>query len=227
MNQLTIYRQYFTKTDCYQAGVIQKPIGIQVHSTGANNPYLKRYVQPDDGRLGVNNNKNDHNHSGLKVCANAYIGKMANGAPAIYQTLPWDYRCWLSGSGPNGNANKLGYIGYEICEDNLKSRDYFLTAVMKLSVLLDAYLCNEFHIPVNMIHDHSELHGMGLASNHKDIGHWLKNFGLTMNDYRAAVSKAIADGVEVTYAGDIISVPVNKLIDIQTKLSEASLLLDF
>ena len=62
MNQLTIYRQYFTNTDCYKAGVIQKPIGIQVHSTGANNPYLKRYVQPNDGRLGVNSNKNDHNH---------------------------------------------------------------------------------------------------------------------------------------------------------------------
>lgn len=199
MKKLTIYRQYFTENDCYKAGVIQKPTGIQVHSTGANNPFLKRYVQPDDGRLGKNKYNNSHNRSGLKVCANAYIGKLEDGTPAIYQTLPWEYRCWLSGSSTKGNANKLGYIGYEMCEDNLTNKDYFDAVVMGLSVCLDAYLCLKFDIPVNMIHDHSELHSMGLASNHGDIKHWLKKFDLTMDDYRAAVTAAINEGIEVTY----------------------------
>ena len=76
MVNLKIYKHYFTNTDCYKAAVIQESKGVQVHSTGANNPYLKRYVQPDDGRLGKNNNKNDHNRPGLDVCANAYIGKL-------------------------------------------------------------------------------------------------------------------------------------------------------
>lgn len=54
MKTITIYRHYFTKSDCYKSGIIQTPTGIQVHSTGANNPYLKRYVGPDDGLLGKN-----------------------------------------------------------------------------------------------------------------------------------------------------------------------------
>ena len=116
MRQLIIYRRFFTNADCDTRGTKQISVGVQVHSTGANNPYLKRYVQPDDGRLGKNASGNSHNRKGLNVCASAYIGKLADGTVAIYQTLPWNYRCWLSGSGTNGNANKLGYVGFEICE---------------------------------------------------------------------------------------------------------------
>ena len=36
------------------------PKGIMVHSTGAENPWLKRYVGPDDGLLG----KNQYNNRG-------------------------------------------------------------------------------------------------------------------------------------------------------------------
>ena len=202
MKQLTIYQNFFTNTDCYKAGVKQTPKGIQVHSTGANNPYLKRYVQPDDGRLGVNTNKNDHNRAGLDVCANAYIGKLNDGTLAVYQTLPWDYRCWLSGSGAKGNANKLGYIGYEICEDGLNNKAYFEDAVLGLSVILDAYLCQTYNIPVDNIHDHKELCAMGLASNHRDIAHWLEKFGYTMNEYRQKVSEVIQEGVNVVYVNN-------------------------
>lgn len=199
MKEIIIYRCYFTNADCYKNHAEQTPRGIQVHSTGANNPYLKRYVGPNDGRLGENKYRNYHNKPGLTVCANAYIGKLDNGTPAIYQTLPWNYRCWLSGSGSQGNANKLGYIGYEICEDNLNNKEYFEEAVMNLSVALDAYLCKKYNIPVNMIHDHRELHDMGLASNHGDIKHWLDKYKLSMDDYRTAVSNAIEEGVKVTY----------------------------
>ena len=94
MRQLIIYRRFFTNADCYTRGTKQTSVGVQVHSTGANNPYLKRYVQPDDGRLGKNTNGNSHNRKGLNVCASAYIGKLADGTVAVYQTLPWNYRCW-------------------------------------------------------------------------------------------------------------------------------------
>mgnify|MGYP002523962276 CR=1 FL=1 len=70
---------------------------------------------------------------------------------------------------------------------------------MYQSVCLDAYLCWKFDIPIENIHDHSELHSMGLASNHADIRHWLKKHNLTMNDYRKAVKEAMETGVEVTY----------------------------
>lgn len=201
MHELTIYRLFFTESDCYKAGVKQTPKGIQVHSTGANNPWLRRYVGPDDGRLGPNPNGNTHNRPGGNVCASAYIGRLADGTVAVYQTLPWNYRCWLSGSGPNGNANKLGYIGFEICEDNCENQEYFDQAVRGAGVLLAAYLCQQIGIDPysDKLEDHAGLHSLGLASNHGDIGLWLKKFGYSFSDFRDWVRYAMDDGVQVRY----------------------------
>lgn len=200
MRSLIIYRRLFYDADCYRRGVRQQPAGVQVHSTGAANSYLKRYVQPDDGRLGTNRNGNSHNRPGGDVCASAYIGRLEDGTVAVYQALPWEYRCWLSGSGSNGNANRKGYLGFEVCEDNLADQAYFQDAVMEKAVLLTAYWCQEYGIdPDAAVRDHHELHGMGLASNHADITAWLKRFGYSMNDFRAAVKTAVAEGVRVTY----------------------------
>ncbi len=175
-----------------------QPAGVQVHSTGANNPNLKRYVQPDDGRIGENTNHNSHNEPGLDVCASAYIGKQADGTVAVYQTLPWDMRCWLSGKGPNGNANKLGFIGFEICEDSKNDMEYF-AAVMDLASRLTAHLCLEYGIPAEKVLDHSELHRQGLASDHSDVTHWLKIYGWTMDDFRQLVLHDMANGVRASY----------------------------
>ena len=211
--KLTIYRRLFYQADCYKQGTEQVPTGVQVHSTGANNPYLKRYVQPDDGRLGKNPNGNDHNHPGGNVCANAYIGKLQDETVAVYQTLPWEYRCWLSGSGNVGNANKLGYIGYEICEDGLNDRTYFNEVIDK-AVLLTAYLCNAYGLDPENIRDHHELHGMGLASNHKDIAHWLGNFGETMDGFRARVREAMTEPIDVEYIDcDEVKVLYQAIVD--------------
>ena len=195
---LTVYRRYFYSSDCYKQGTAMTPAGVQVHSTGANNPWLRRYVQPDDGRIGKNVNGNDHNRPGGSVCASAYIGKQSDGAVAVYEALPWDMRCWLSGSGSKGNANRLGYIGFEICEDGLKDRAYF-DAAMDQAVLLTAYLCREYGIGMDAVRDHAELHEMGLASNHSDITHWLEKFGLTMAWFRERVQEAMEEGITVEY----------------------------
>ena len=210
--RLTIYRCFLTENDCYKKATREEIRGVQVHSTGADNPWLKRYVQPDDGRLGVNPNGNSHNRSGGDVCASAYIGRLADGTVAVYQTLPWDVRCWLSGSGKNGNANRMGYRGFEICEDGLKDEGYFRDAVLDKAVALTAYLCqlggvSPFQVMADFgaqralaVMDHHELHAAGLASNHADITHWLRNFGLTMNDFRKAVQDLLdGGGVEAEY----------------------------
>lgn len=215
--KLRIYQRFFDRSDCYKADVTSRFVGVQVHSTGANNPYLKRYVQPDDGLLGVNVNGNSHNRPGVDVCANAYIGKQEDGTVAVYQTLPWDTRCWISGKGENGNANKLGYIGYEICEDDLTSDAYFEAAVMTAAVNLTAYLCkmmgrqpddviasyDEGHALAVM--DHSELSALGLASGHADITHWLRRYGKRMSDFRKEVALAMSEDVDVEYidAGEL------------------------
>lgn len=209
--KLRIYRQFFTNSDCYKANVRQTSVGVQVHSTGANNPFLRRYVQPDDGRLGINTNGNSHNRPGVDVCANAYIGKMLDDTVAVYQTLPWDMRCWISGKGENGNANKLGYIGYEICEDDLNSEWYFNAAVMTAAVNLTAHLCEIMGTTPDTVvdrfiegdalavMDHNELAARGLASGHADITHWLRRYGKRMSDFRKEVALAMSEGVEVEY----------------------------
>ena len=211
MRKLTIYRMLFKDSDCYRSGTRQTSRGVQVHSTGANNPNLRRYVQPDDGRLDRNTNGNSHNRPGVDVCASAYIGKLADGTVAVYQTLPWDMRCWISGKGKNGNANRLGYIGFEICEDDRTDLIYFNQAVMGAAVNLTAHLCQIMGVrPDDVLEryaegdalavmDHSELAARGLASNHADITHWLRVFGKRMNDFRREVQAAMDEGVEVNY----------------------------
>lgn len=172
---------------------------------------LKRYVQPDDGYLGINLYGNSHNHPGVDVCANAYIGRLNDGTVAVYQTLPWDMRCWISGKGKNGNANRLGYIGFEICEDDLRNEQYFKEAVMNAAVNLTAHLCQIMGAAPDTViasysegnalavMDHSELAALGLASGHADIAHWLNRYGKRMDDFRDEVEAAMKEGVEIEY----------------------------
>jgi len=66
------------------------PTGVMLHSTGANNPNLRRYVGPDDGLLGYNQHDNHWNHptpGGKKVCVHAFIGKLADGIAPVKPSL--------------------------------------------------------------------------------------------------------------------------------------------
>lgn len=223
MRKLTIYKYYFTDSACYKAARVQEQKGVQAHCTTKGASYLRRWVGPDDGRLGQNRYGNHHNDPDGDVCASAYIGKLADGTVACYQTLPWDYRCWLSGSGSNGNANKLGYIGFEIAADNLTDETYFQEAVMGVSVNLTAHLCQQMGVnPWDVVKsykagdalavmDHHELASRKLASGHADISHWLKRYNLTMDDYRSAVEAAMEEGIDVTYIDAMADMPPRTL----------------
>ena len=71
-----IIKSYATRNLCYIAAKKMVPKGIVVHSTGANNKNLKRYVDHKD-RLGVNiynNHWNNKTPGGRKVCVHAFIG---------------------------------------------------------------------------------------------------------------------------------------------------------
>lgn len=182
-----------TKNECFQRGVKIKPVGVMVHSTGANNPYLKRYVQPDDGLLGKNSNGNHWNQArpaGKKVCVHAFIGKLADGTIATYQTLPWNLRGWHSGVGRKGSANDMGYIGFEICEDGLTDRAYF-NKVYREAVELTAHLCEVYGLDPKkdgVVICHAEGNQRGIASNHGDVLHWFPKHGKSMDDFRADVA---------------------------------------
>lgn len=181
---MEITQFYLTKNPCYKAGKKIKPTGIVVHSTGANNAYIKRYVNPDDGVLGRNQYNNHWNRelkSGNK-CVHAFIGKVADGTVRIYQTLPWDMRCWGVGSGKKGSHNN-SHIQFEICEDGLTDENYYKEA-FTLAKELCAFLCREFDIdPANVI-GHYESAAAGYGSNHGDPRNWQKKFGGSMDNFR-------------------------------------------
>lgn len=192
-----------------------KPFGILWHSTGANNPNLKRYIQPlpTDSNynqmiklLGTNTNKNDYNHKSYQSGLNFWIGKTAKNTVEAIQTLPWDYRPWGCGSGKNGSCNN-GWIQFEICEDNLADEKYF-NKVYKEACEVCAYLCQLYNInpkgtvnyngiKVPTILCHAESAKLGLGSNHGDVLHWFGKYGKTMNDVRNDIEKLLKSSTNI------------------------------
>ena len=170
-----------------------------VHSTGANNPNLRRYVQPVSttpdragllARLGTNPNGNHWNRAGLNVCVHGFIGRLADGSVAAVQTLPWDRRGWHAGNGSSGKSANDTHISFEICEDGLTDPDYFARAYRE-AVELTAMLCKQYGLdPLadGVVICHQEGYRRGIASNHGDVLHWFPRFGKSMDDFRADVA---------------------------------------
>ncbi len=181
----------FTENPRYKAGIKMTPRGIMVHSTGANNPNLRRYVQPDDGIIGKNINGNDWNRETQELCVHAFIGKDKDGRVRCVQTLPWNYRTYHCGSGRNGSGNST-HISFEICEDDLSSKEYF-DAVYDTASSLCAYLCREYDIDVSDVICHSEGYELGIASGHADVMHWFPRFGKDMDMFRRDVKAKMED----------------------------------
>ena len=195
-----------TQSSCYKGTKKMTIKGILWHSTGANNPDLKRYVQPSDNAddktkmlnlLGVNNNKNDWNHIDRQAGMNAWIGKLKDGTITSIQTMPWDYRPWGCGSGSIGSCND-GWIQFEICEDNLANKNYF-EAIYKEACELTAYLCKLYNLnpkgtvsycgkTIPVILCHADAHKLGFGSNHGDIYHWFNKHGKNMDTVREDVA---------------------------------------
>ncbi len=188
---MNLHKLLLTKNECYIVGKIRPVRGIMVHSTGANNPKLSRYVGPNDGLLGENlygNHWNTARPGGRQVCVHAFIGKLADGSIATYQTLPWEMRGWHCGSGSKGTCNDT-HIGFEICEDAQTDKAYF-QATYREAVELCAYLCKLYNLnPLadGVVISHAEGHQRGLASNHGDTALWWDRYNVTMNQFRADV----------------------------------------
>lgn len=182
---MNLRQQFLTQNPCFSTGDIIIPKGVMVHSTGANNPALNRYIAPDDGLLGPNVGGRHWNQDIIpQACVHAFIGKLQDGSVATYQTLPWNCRGWHAG----GRAND-SHLGFEICEDGLTDPVYFAT-VYQEAVEFTAHLCNLFGL--NPLTDgvvicHSEGYQRGIATNHADVMHWFPRFGKTMDDFRKDV----------------------------------------
>ena len=201
-----------TQSTCYKGTRKFTPKGILWHSTGANNPWLKRYVQPDDNAankaellnlIGTNAYRNDWNHIDRQAGLNFWIGKLADGTVAAVQTMPFDYRPWGCGSGSKGSGNDV-YIQFEICEDGLNDSSYFNACYLE-AIEMTAYLCKMYGInpygtisynglTIPTITDHTGSHSLGIGSNHGDVQHWSRKFGKTMENVRNDVKWLLDEG---------------------------------
>lgn len=194
---------------CYKDQILMKgdPQGIVVHSTGSNNPYLKRYIQPAEGYpdydsiladLGVNKYHNDWNRIDINsnpkyVCPHAIIGKNAKDEIECYQILPFEFCCYGCGVGDKGSYNTdPAYIQFEICEDDLTNPKYF-EQVMDTAIEYCATLVFLYSIPIKNIVSHKEAHKLGYASNHRDIEHWANRYGWTMDLFRDKVTEKVKE----------------------------------
>lgn len=198
-----------TNSTCYEETSKMTIKGVLWHSTGANNPNLKRYVQPSESdpnynaliaKLGRNSNGNSWNDIYIEAGLNGWIGKLADGAVASIQTMPWDYKPWGCGSGRNGSCNN-GWIQFEICEDGLNDKAYF-DKVYKEACELTAYLCKKYNlnpkgtatcgnVKCPVILCHADSYSLGLGSNHGDVNHWFSRYGKSMDTVRADVAALI------------------------------------
>ena len=176
------------------------PAGIIIHSTGANNPNLKRYVNAPE-ICGENPYRNYFDRADSDVCPHAVIGKDKNGEVKAAKLLPWNVCCWGCGSGSKGSYNySPAYIQIEVCEDALNDRTYFEEAFGLAADLCKRLMKNYPTIKPGNIISHKEACARGYASNHGDPEHWLARFGKNMDWFRSLVApeKQVRITAEIT-----------------------------
>ena len=201
--EMEIIQCYQTKNPCYRKGTPMKPVGIVVHSTGANNPHLCRYVDCPE-RLGVNRYGNHWNRPEAATLVHGAIGLDKEGFVTVVNTLPYTMAAWGVGKGSRGSYNydPTGHIQFVMCEDDLTDPSYF-DQVMETAVAYCARLCREYGLAAESIVSHKEAHAQGYASNHGDPENWMGRFGMTMEDFRARVRAKLKG--EVAIMGKVVN----------------------
>ena len=176
-----------------------KEKGLFFHSTGANNPYLSRYVDwPEE--LGPNKYNNHWNKPTAKKSMHGFIGWTRDKRDVAYvETLPTDRACWGAGAGSKGSANydPNAYMQLEVCEDGLTDPVYYDLcwgpggACEQLAVrecMNRGWNATDVNAAgQRTISSHSEEARRGYASNHGDPDHWMRRHGDSMDKFRARV----------------------------------------
>ncbi len=206
---INIIEQLAKQNPCYKKGTQITPIGGMLHSVGV--------PQPDPCAFLAN-----WQSSGANTCVHAVVGKNAT----VYQLLPWNMRAWHCGSGSKGSGNNNlislamteaatlkytdGSIWIELGNGaNTKSH---VLATYANAVRFFAEICRKFGfnpLDSNVLMSHSEGHKKGIASNHGDVEHIWKKFGLSMNQFRQDVKKAMKELAVSTVPG----IPVDSSSD--------------
>ncbi len=211
MSNLDLRQAILTKNPCFVANVnkqdnryaaFQKrgPLGLMLHSVGCPQPSAEVFI-------GLWNRPEY-----TSACVHGFIDARTGIA---YQTLPWNFRGWHGGYGPNGNSNDT-HIGIEMCEPaeiyytsgcTFKVKDYAKArAAAKrtydTAVELFAQICEQYRLdptaPGVIVVSHAEGHAAGIATNHGDPEHLWRGLGmsLTMDGFRKDVKATMAKNKE-------------------------------
>lgn len=196
------YLTYHTKHEILSISANQIPIepaGILIHSTGAANPNLRRYVDAP-GLLGENKYGNHWNQPGIKKSPHIFVGLDKFGHMAACEVIPLNMACWGCGSGKNGSYNypPTAYIQIEFCESDITDAQYFNAGYAYL-VELVAELCRKYRFSADKIISHKEAAAAGYASNHGDPELYFSCFGENMDKFRTRVAEKLTEKTDTVY----------------------------
>ena len=183
---MNIIQSYTTQNQCYKNATPLNIRGLMLHSTGCAQPKASAYI-------------NSFNSPTVQKAVHAFIQEDGS----VFQTMPWNFKCWHCG----GSGNSY-MIGVEMCEPgtikytggsswtdlNPMATATTVANLYKYAVELFAFLCKQFTL--NPLQDgvilcHCEGHARGIASGHADVMHLWKPYGITMDQFRNDVAKAI------------------------------------
>lgn len=188
---MNIEQKLCVKSDCYKSGRTINIRGAMLHSIGT--------PQPNPDKIQQN-----WNQPGKNACTHYVIG-----ADKIIQMLPDNRRSWHCGGDGNNylisaemtEPNTIRYTGganWVETGDGSNTKAHVL-ATYKNAVDLFAYLAKKHGfnpLDSNVVMSHSEGHRKGIASNHGDVEHLWRCFGLSMDQFRRDV-KAKMDGGDI------------------------------
>ncbi len=196
---MKLIERILTKSGCYKAGKKIAVKGLMIHSVGCPQPKASAFI-------------NNWDRADAQACVHAIIEPGGD----VYQLLPWDHRGWHCGGGGNGT-----HIGVEMTEPATirytggagwtetgdgRNTERHVLATYKYAVELFAYLCRMYKLnPLadEVVISHSEGCKRGIASNHGDVEHIWKKFGLTMAQFRKDIKAAMDGGAGSGPAGDV------------------------
>ena len=182
---MNLIQNICNQSDCYKAGKTIEVKGLMIHSVGCPQPKAQAFI-------------NNWNKPGVSACVHAIVEPDGD----VYQLLPWNQRGWHGGGESNNThigvemtePDTIRYIGgssWVETADGVNTKAHVL-ATYKHAVELFAFLCNMFSLdPLaeGVILSHSEGHKRGIASNHGDVEHLWKHFGLSMSQFRQDIKE--------------------------------------
>lgn len=204
---MQIKKDFCSNSTCYKQNKKISVKGGMLHSVGCPQPDAKVFQK-------IWNKPNGN------ACVHAVVGKDG----IVLQCLPWDTKGWHAG----GSANN-SLIGLEMTEpdtikyvggsswielgDGSNTKAHVLTTY-KHAVEFFAAMAKQYGFdPLNpkCMMSHSEGNKRGMASNHGDVEHIWKKFGLTMDTFRVDVRNAMV-GVEINFGGTVSETDTSKQV---------------